>query len=335
MIKSIKQFVNKHQTLIVIIIAMKVIYFFYWLLYCKNKVANIKGGTLDINHYKKYKYKIGDGTEQTKIFLCAGINIVGDLLFIVLNEHGRASANHNSTQFNNFITYVKNYLNSKTNEDKLSLITLVKAPLRIFIPRIHSGSVLNKFIEYAKNRDTESSIRKGDTILTLNEVNFNEISNITYLKARKEIPIGKFVIERYNQLVDFLTKDEIHPYIEEVNFIGQPSVYATNMQESTINSTFETKFSPDVRSNLNGNIYEKLVDELHDWYPNNRTDKNNIFRTYIYINKSSREIKSSNAKINANSKENESVIDYKIRKEDETDLGIIKLIIYTFMISKK
>lgn len=114
--------------------------------------------------------------------------------------------------------------------------------------------------------------------------------------------------------------EDIKPYVAEVCFVGQPSVYECDKTatvgsiEGLDKSKIGTEFSPNVKSNLSGALYEYLVNELRNWYPSNSDTKNNMFSTYIYINKDAREIKSAQSKVSNNN------ISYKIEKEDMQDL---------------
>ena len=181
MIENIKQFVNEHQTLIVVIICVLVICFIYWYFCCKEKpLANkVKGGTLSTNFYKKCTVKTASNHTASKVFQCVGININDNLLFTVLNEDGRALIGKFNEEFKKFTIYVNKYLDH-TFKKTLDIITVIKSPLKVFVPDINSGSVHADFIEYSKgNTKKSAAIRKGEKIKTMNEVKFGDIKNIT------------------------------------------------------------------------------------------------------------------------------------------------------------
>lgn len=84
------------------------------------------------------------------LLLLGFLYIKGELLFIVLNKYGRQCITTTNKTFNIFTFYVSKYIES-TSDEKISLINVIRAPLKIFIPTMHSGAVHTNFINYSKS----------------------------------------------------------------------------------------------------------------------------------------------------------------------------------------
>ena len=235
MIENIKRIINEHRTLVVVIIGVLVICFIYWWFCCKDSIP---------------KNKVRGGTAVTKVcylgpgkipFKCLGLEINSN--FFVLNEEGRGVVKTVSDLFNTYILYVNHYTNCNFEKDSLSLPNLVKKPYHFFNKFARSGSAIINLIPNERlSKKNPNPARRGEHIASVTCFDFETCLECADVSVRKNI------VGSYTKLYNFVNT-YFHRYFDNVNFIGQPSISASDDGSDGNESVVLTKISPNDKGN--------------------------------------------------------------------------------------
>lgn len=274
MIENIRQFVDEHHTLMIVIIWFVALCFIYWLLFCKcSSTGNkVKGGTA-----QRGVCYLGNRDP----FEVLGLAIDDD--FFVLNEAGRKEVEKTNDYFKTYVLYVNHYTRCNFVGDYLSLPNLVKNPYHFFNLNTNSGSaVINLIPNERKSSKRQEPRGRCDRIEAWERFNFEKSLEI----AVEDEGIKEDIKGSFKRLRDFV-RDYFHVYFDRVNYIGQPAICKAGDEEVFTGHEIVplTKISPNRKGNLNGELYFCINDFLRSWYPQKGEDARKMFRTAAWIGK--------------------------------------------------
>ena len=289
MIENIKQFVNEHQTLIVVIIGVLVICFIYWFPCCKDRPSanKVNGGEVG-----KMKVIVGN-----RLYESIGMMMNGDYLLWVLTDIGE-----NFITTNNYIsTY--NFLEQLFFEDENNnLYKVIKNPVGFLFKDYEtysSQTIKNLFndLEIDELRNLiysdldDDEVPSFDSDLNCDKLIFDFGLIITHTNIPEENK--QLIIENYHKLDDFLQK--CHG-VAKVNYIGQLAskpISFRRQPNDTENLCYSKIYDKDFNFPKVSTIFDECKEYIRNWYVSNDFYKNLLNRNYA-LNESRNQIYISN-----------------------------------------